>query len=181
MADLILHIPEIEAKGRKSYDLALSPAWLSAAFADTDLRVVEGDADGGRFAVEAQKAGDDLVLQGAIDVVLSAPCARCNEPVRLAMHVPFTQMLTPRPADTALPEELELTPEDLELEHYSGDTVALDALVREAILLEVPMRPLHPEGECDPAIEATLAAAAASKPATGPLSGLASLKDKLKS
>lgn len=180
MAELVLHLPEIEAQGRKSYDLALARAWLSEAFADTDLTVEEQPGHAGHLRLDAQKAGDDVVLQGTLKVAVLAPCARCNTPVRLEIDTPFTQHLTPRPSAQELPEELELTPEDLELEHYAGDEIVLDALVREAILLEIPMRPLHPEGQCDPEVEAALEAAS-QRAGSGALAGLAALKDKLKS
>ncbi|MCB9619299.1 MAG: DUF177 domain-containing protein [Sandaracinus sp.] len=181
MAHLVLHLPEIESQGRKSYDLALTRAWLAEAFADTDLTIPDDAGENaGRLVVDAQKAGDDVVLQGTLDAVVMTPCARCNAPVKLEVSMPFVHHLTPRPDHHELPEELELTPEDLELEHYGGDEIALDALVREAILLELPMRPLHPEGECDPEVEAALKAAS-EKAASGPLAGLAALKDKLKS
>lgn len=181
MPELVLHLPEIEAQGRKSYDLALSRAWLTSAFEGTDLSVPEDAPEPpGRLVLDAQKAGDDVVLQGSLSAALRTPCARCNGPMRLDVAAPFVQHLTPRPAAGELPEELELTPEDLELEHYAGDEIALDALVREAILLELPMRPLHPEGGCDPEVEAILAESER-RGAQGPLAGLASLKDKLKS
>lgn len=181
MPELVLHLPEIEAQGRKSYDLTLSRAWLTSAFEGTDLSVPEDAPEpAGRLVLDAQKAGDDVVLQGSLSAALRTPCARCNGPMRLDVAAPFVQHLTPRPAAGELPEELELTPEDLELEHYAGDEIALDALVREAILLEVPMRPLHPEGGCDPEVE-TILAESERRSAQGPLAGLASLKDKLKS
>lgn len=181
MAHLVLHLPEIEAQGRKTYDLPLTRAWLTGAFEDTELGVPDDASEPpGRLVIEAQKAGDDVVLQGELSAALLTPCARCNAPVRLDVAVPFTQHLTPRPAAGELPEELELTPEDLELEHYAGEEIALDALVREAILLEVPMRPLHAEGGCDPEVVAALAAVE-QRAATSALAGLASLKDKLKS
>lgn len=180
MAELVLHLPEIEAQGRKTYDIALSRAWLAEAFADTELTMAEQPEIAGRLRLDAQKAGDDVVLQGSLTVAVLAPCARCNAPVALALDLPFTQHLTPRPSGQELPDELELTPEDLELEHYAGDEIILDALVREAILLEIPMRPLHLEGQCDPEVEAALEAAS-KRAGRGALAGLAALTDKLKS
>src|SRR4030065_464925 len=39
-------------------------------------------------------------------------------------------------------DELELTPEDLDREFFTGDRIVLDDLVREQLILEAPMQPL---------------------------------------
>lgn len=187
MATLILRIAEIESKGRIEARFPLTRAWLEEALAETELTVPHdgasekaGGDEVGVAEVVAHMAGQDVVVQGQLNVALEVPCARCNEPLALALDVAFTQLSSPRPDRHELPEELELTPDDLDRDYFSGDELALDAMVREALLLEVPMRPLHDEADCDPAVVAALADAAARRP-KGALAGLAGLKDKLKS
>lgn len=183
MPTLTLRIPEIESKGRVEARFALTRAWLDEALAQTELSTPGAGADDeevGEVRLAAQMAARDVVVQGTVEVSLAAPCARCNGPLVLALAVPFTQLASPRPDRLELPEELELTPEDLDREYYAGDELVLDAMVREALLLEVPMRPVHDEADCDPAVIAALADAEARRP-KGALAGLAGLKDKLKS
>ena len=148
-----LSIPEIARKGEKSFSFSISGAWLESAMEDTDFRAPTEDA-AGQLTVDAQKMGDDVLVQGRADATLFVPCARCDDPVELALNAEFAQVFVPR---GSLPmvsdeEEIELTPEDIARETYVGDTIELDALIREHLILEVPMRTVCPGGCSDPAI-----------------------------
>ncbi|MEM1418164.1 MAG: DUF177 domain-containing protein [Myxococcota bacterium] len=188
MAAFVLSLPEVEKEGSKTLAFPVTFAWLREALADTDLSAGAGDDDAsvGELLVTATKTGTDLLVQGQAQTTLEAPCARCNGPVEVALDAAFTHLLQPMPAAgaPALPDELELTPEDLDRDYFGGDEVALDALVREQLLLELPMRVVHPEGECDPEVvgylESEAAAAAKVDPRLAPLLALkgALMKDE---
>jgi len=71
-------------------------------------------------------------------------CGVCLAELDLDLTAPLSAFLMPRSdAETAAGEEL--TPEELEREWYEGDRFALDELVRDAIMLELPMTPRCPE------------------------------------
>lgn len=175
MAEFVVNVLEIEKSGGKAYDFPVRGAWLASALADTDFGADE--AAEGALHVSARKAGADLILEGRLTTRVVVPCARCNEALVWPVEVAFSHFLSPRGDQQELVEELELTPEDLDRDCYDGPEVDLDALVREHVLLSVPMQPMHDEKDCDPEILRRLAEAAARKPAS-PLAALAALKDK---
>jgi uncharacterized protein len=107
-----------------------------------------GDAAEGRLVLHAHKQGTDIVLHGHVSAGLVVECSRCLGEAPIDVSVDVASLLTARSADLRPePDELELTPEDLEREFYSGDHIVLDAVVRENLLLEVPIKPLCAE-EC---------------------------------
>ena len=56
------------------------------------------------------------------------------------MSIPW-RYLARRDENEPVDDDEELTPEDLEREWYSGDTLILDDMIRDAIMLELPMNP----------------------------------------
>ncbi len=175
MAEFVVNVLEVERSGGKSYDFPVRGAWLVAALADTDFDAAR-DAEG-TLHVAARKAGADVLLEGRLTTRIVVPCARCNEALAWPVEVDFTHFLSPRAEHLPLAEELELTPEDLDRDYFVGDAIELDGLVREHVLLSVPMQPMHDESDCDPQVLQRLRDAAGRKPAS-PLAALAALKDK---
>lgn len=130
----------------KDYSFPLREAWLVEALEGTSVRhdSVSGD---GSLSVRASRQGKDIVVHGRLAAGLIAECARCLADAPLAVDAAVGALLTARSADLRPePDELELTPEDLEREFFSGDRIELDAMVREQLLLEVPIKPLCDEG-----------------------------------
>ena len=73
---------------------------------------------------------------------LKTDCASCLTGFELDVPVIFNLTLKPRPASSGeLPEDLELTREDLEECFYEGETIDLDEILREQLLLALPMYP----------------------------------------
>lgn len=120
----------------------------------------------GTLAIRASKSGHDVVVDGTLDATLSIPCARCLTPFDLPIHadlqvlyVPADRVKAPTPKkDAAGPgsdkrsakekeaeEEYEFTSEEADTLGYDGETVVLDDLVRDELLLEIPMIPLCSE------------------------------------
>ncbi len=178
MSSFVLDLNDFTATGEKSYEFAITRDWLTEALEDTEYGAPES-GEPGTLEVVGRKMGDDVLADGRIRAVLRVPCARCNEDIDFPVDLPFTQLFVPRGSyeEQATEEEVELTPQDLERETYTGDEIALDALVRENLILEVPMSPRCPGGCADPAIAAILDKPPEKKP--GPLAGLLDLKDKI--
>jgi uncharacterized protein len=150
MAAFVLHVPDIDADG-KTYVFPLTTAWVKNALAGSDLRADES-APEGVVKVFAQRSGADVLVTGAIDTRILADCVRCLEDAPVVVHSEIGSLFTARGEDYRPPaDEDELTPEELAREHFTGDDIALDELVREQIILEVPMQPLCRE-DC-PGIE----------------------------
>lgn len=142
MAELTLHVHDIDDVG-KDYEFTLSPAWLTRELADCDLRPAgpEGHVD-----VHVQLSGRDALVNGRVRAEIVAPCSRCLGDVPCAVDTDLIALLAPTtdargralPADA----EIELTDEDIVRGHYNGSQIVLDDLVRQQIILEVPMQPL---------------------------------------
>lgn len=182
MARFILTIPDIEdAGGSLEKTFVLDTEWLSEALEGTEYSAPEKLNE--PLDIVARQIMDDVLVEGRFSTVLCGTCARCSEPLPISMKGTFTQLFTNR-TQTDLPEELELTPEDLERETFAGESIALDAFVREFILLEVPMSPKCEGGCKDPVINRILGLDDAGNPLPakkpGPLAALSDLAEKMK-
>lgn len=155
---------DIDAAGL-SLDAELPPAWLDAEVGDAEV-LAQGP---GRVAARLSRSGNDVVVRGRVQAALTTPCARCLEPAAIHVDTELTLLLQPAPAAkpgaakpgatkagaakpaTARPkhakeDEYEFSSAEADVDTYDGETVVLDDLVREAILLEVPNFPLCSEG-----------------------------------
>ncbi|HEY8072702.1 MAG TPA: DUF177 domain-containing protein [Labilithrix sp.] len=142
--ELSISVTDLDAGGR-SYRFPLRAAWIRSL-----LEGHEATASGkdGEIAVRASKSGPDVVVHGTLDAELTVPCARCTEPCELPIHaelsvlyVPASQLRQAGGDD----DEKEIDAEEADTLAYDGETVVLDGLVRDEILLEVPMIPLCSE------------------------------------
>jgi uncharacterized protein len=91
--------------------------------------------------VHAQKNGAEVLVDGAAEADLVVECARCLNDAPLHIRAEITALLS-QDKEQALPQEIELDPQDLDRAHFVGHEVVLDELVREHLLLECPMQPL---------------------------------------
>jgi uncharacterized protein len=140
MAELLIHVPDIESEG-KHYEFPLELRWMTSALEATDLR--PDPSATGRLDVIAQRSGDDILVTGKIHTRIFADCVRCLEDAPVFVDVELGSLFTARgEAHRAVADELDLTPEEIAQEFFVGDDIALDELVRETIILEVPMQPL---------------------------------------
>jgi uncharacterized protein len=134
--------------GGKEYDFVLRSAWIRG--------VLEGDeatSDGsdGALHLRLSKSGNDVVAHGKIRAGLTVPCARCLKPVALAIdqdvaviYAPAAK-LKPKGKDGKEAEEYEFQSEEADTLPYDGETVVLDDLIRDELVLEIPMIPLCSE------------------------------------
>jgi len=126
---------------RKAYHFDIPTLWLQHALEDTDLHV-DSHAPLGSLDIDLQKVGNDVVVQGHARANVITGCVRCLEDISLPLEAEITVLLSARGNRyRAVPDEQELTPEDLDREFFDGETVELDATVREHLILEVPMQP----------------------------------------
>lgn len=98
-----------------------------------DVDVEQGDGAG------TYKAG------GTVSFTADYECARCVEPYPIANHSPFHLTFAPRPEAIEENEEIEVGPDELDVEFYSERQVPLKQLAAEQIQLSIPMKPLCEE------------------------------------
>jgi uncharacterized protein len=136
-------------EGGLSLDETLSESFLTHALAevkDTGFRP-DGPA---LLHVKLQKTGSGVLLRGSTEVNVQTPCRRCLADVHLRVPVSFTLNLVSRAALSDAEQKaggdddqserggsfvLERADEEL----FDGKTIDLDPLVREQVLLALPM------------------------------------------
>ena len=135
-------LSEVDAGG-KDYVLVLRSAWIRSALEDAD---VSTDGTDGALRVRVSKSDNDVALHGRLTAKLTGTCGRCLGPAPIAIAQDVAALFVPKstvktPADA----EYEFRPEEADVLTYSGEMVVLDDLVRDELLLEIPMIPLCSE------------------------------------
>jgi len=81
----------------------------------------------------------DIRVHGKLAVRLEASCARCLEPVAHNVAREFDLLYRPLGADAGQ-EELSVTSAEAEVSYYQGEGLPLEDLLREQLLLAVPLK-----------------------------------------
>jgi DUF177 domain-containing protein len=140
--ELTIPIHALDAGGRH-YVFPIRAAWIRSQLEGQEAAPAGPD---GELDVRVSKSGNDVVVHGTLKARLTIPCARCLEPATIDIDDPISVLMVP--AHTLkLPEgEYEFGPEEADVLPYEGDNLVLDSLVRDELLLEIPMIPLCSEG-----------------------------------
>lgn len=109
---------------------------------DPGLEFDAGDLSG---VVRLEKHGKDILVRGHLEGHLDLTCSRCLDYYAGPFTADFDLLLVPGP-EPMVPEE-ELTAADLDLDYVTGAMVDLEGIIREQIILTVPLKPLCRE-EC---------------------------------
>ncbi len=127
---------------------------------------------------------DDIHVAGDLSTQLELLCARCLESVVRDVSRSFDLLYRPQGSDAGH-EELSVTDAEAEIGYYTGDGVLLEDVLREQVLLAVPIKTVCSE-ECKglcPHCGQNLNQGACACPATAGderWTALKDLKDKLK-
>jgi uncharacterized protein len=122
--------------------LNLGEDWFSAWQAeDPELPFPEPGVIQG--SVHVEKLGRDLLVRGHLAGILKLSCSRCLAVYDEPVQADFDILLVPGPEP--LMDEEELSEADLDLDYYSGETVELEGLIREQVILLIPLKPLCAE------------------------------------
>jgi len=81
----------------------------------------------------------DIRVEGRFSTSLELPCARCLEPVAEEIARSFDLLYRPQGADAG-PEERAVGPGEAEISYYEGQGLWLEDLLREQLLLAVPLK-----------------------------------------
>jgi uncharacterized protein len=151
-------VRDLDAAG-KPFRFALRTTWMRGALEGTEVQPAGAD---GSLDVRVSKSGTDVVLRGKLAAELVLPCARCLEPARVSVKQDLSALAVlmskmreegrrkgasrARDASPARGgEQEEESPPDADMIAYDGETLVLDDLVRDELLLAVPMIPLCSE------------------------------------
>lgn len=148
---------------RRRWDLPSE--WVDRALEESEAR---SDGTPGVLELYLKKNGREVLVKGEATVNVTMPCARTLEPVPVRLEAPIMLLLTPkapapsgpgrarrREAPRARTEEdveadEQLSAEQAARDEYEGDTVILDAFVREHLLLELPLFPVRSDLPLEP-------------------------------
>jgi uncharacterized protein len=183
--ELTIPVRDLDASG-KEVRFTLRAPWLRGMFAaESDATRRRGDeisaTKDGELDLRVSKSGTDVVVHGTLEADLEVPCARCLRPAAVHVKQPLSVLMVPagqmkhggngRGRDDD--EGKELSEEEADVLPYDGDTVVLDDLVRDELVLAIPMIPLCSEAcpgiSPPPAGHASPEAAPAVDPRLAPL------------
>jgi len=83
----------------------------------------------------------DIRLKGRFAGSFEVPCARCVEPVKIPLAAEFDLIFRPAGADAEAPER-SITAPETEIGYYQKDSLWLEDVLREQVLLSLPVRTL---------------------------------------
>jgi uncharacterized protein len=84
-----------------------------------------------RLDLRLESVMDGVLVSGTVEVSVQAECGRCLEPVTDRLEVPVQELFAYAPAD----------PDD-EQPLLTGDFIDLQPLVRDAVVLDLPLNPV---------------------------------------
>ncbi|HEU4766504.1 MAG TPA: DUF177 domain-containing protein [Pyrinomonadaceae bacterium] len=91
-------------------------------------------------------SGNEVLVEGHVEAEAQLECDRCLKPVQLPVSADFTlEYITG--ADYASSSAAALSEEEMSVSVFDGESIDVDEIVKEQILLEVPARTLCRE-EC---------------------------------
>ncbi len=129
-------------------DVELPRDWFLRTFADTDVAPQSGSEPAGHIRGRLSRSGNDIVVRARVKAAVNVSCVRCLEPTAAEVDAELSLLLQPKRSESKRgrrherAEEYEFDAVEADLDIFDGETVILDAFVRERILLEVPTFPL---------------------------------------
>jgi uncharacterized protein len=95
------------------------------------------------WKVTAERAGLEIRITGTLDVTLEVNCSRCLEPARIQVTKAFDLFFRERDEEMFdEDEEIELDDKDTRTAFFTGTKLAIGDILREQILLALPMKAL---------------------------------------
>jgi uncharacterized protein len=125
------------------FDLELAPGAIDFG---QEAEQVGPMATAGRVEVLHEHRGPkdivaDIRLRGQFSGNFEVPCARCVEPVEIPLAAEFDLIFRPAGADSEAPER-SITAPETEIGYYQKDSLSLEDVLREQVLLSLPVKTL---------------------------------------
>ena len=127
----IRDIPELGLDWEATFDAG----FLRDALGGSDVDLAGSRA----FAsLHLSRVGDNVFARGRLAGNLTVPCSRCLAPTAMLVDVPLRYTFAP---DDLAPPDDDIA-DDVEFATHDGQHVVFDDILREALILTVPMTPL---------------------------------------
>ena len=125
----------------KDLSLDLGPEWFGRwREEDPGLEFAVARING---QVTLAQHASDILVRGSIEGHMELACSRCLESFTAPAAIDFDLLLVHGPPAAAADEDL--SPSDLDLDYYTGEIVDLESILREQIILMMPLKPLCDE------------------------------------
>jgi uncharacterized protein len=105
-----------------------------------------GNPDNVHVELKITKISKKVLIKGTVDGSVLLNCGRCLNDYSYPLNISFNEEYDPA-GEMARDEDQELNSVDLDLSYYRDDEIDVVELVKEQVLLSVPMKPLCKE-EC---------------------------------
>jgi uncharacterized protein len=130
---LKIRLREIPPEGR-DHVFPLDPAWFAESMRDMEGAWAQAS---GEVPANFSRTGSEVLARGEVRARFSVPCARCLEPASVEVRAPFATTFVPSGAG-----EAKGAGDDPDLATYDGDEIDLQELVRQQVVLGVPISTL---------------------------------------
>jgi len=133
---VFFHVRDLEVRAGR-FDVELPPGTIE--FLDPKLRQAGALTAAGKVELVSGTLGE-IRAKGHLRVLMEADCDRCLEAARLPIDSDFE--LYYRPVSDGFGEETAIDRSESEMGFYEGDGVELNEILREYVLLSLPMQRL---------------------------------------
>jgi len=137
---LRLLLCEIENEG-STVERELGQTWLQEVLSGAgpiEFRALQGNT----ISIKARRLGLDVTIESGFTLRLAPECAACAREFEMDVPVAFSLNLKPKPhRKKTLADDVELCSQELDEFFYEGDAVDLEEILREQVLLALPMYP----------------------------------------
>ncbi len=132
---MFFSVKELELR-KARFDVALAPGQID--FGDQGLRQVTPLEAVGTAELLGNTLGE-IRVRGHMKVTIEGDCDRCLDKARFPLDSDFD--LFYRPASfSATQEEVAISPDEIEVAFYEGGGIELNDILREYVLLSLPMQ-----------------------------------------
>ena len=131
---MFFHVRDLEVRA-KQFDVEVAPGVID--YQDAKLRQAGALKAEGKAELVTGALGE-IRVSGRLAVLMKADCDRCLEPARFPIDSDFT--LYYRPVDEGYGDEKEIDAGEAEMGFYDGEGLDVNEVLREFVLLSLPMQ-----------------------------------------
>ncbi|MBI2067150.1 MAG: DUF177 domain-containing protein [Deltaproteobacteria bacterium] len=113
--------------------------WFAEVLRDAFQQDYQAGQNGG-LHLKVLKTCDNVSLEGEVEVDLNPVCSRCLKAFPFHSQIPIDLVMAPSEGVDSEPVEEELVVDDIDFSFYEGNEIDVGKMVREALVLSVPIR-----------------------------------------
>jgi uncharacterized protein len=131
---MILHIEQLQQLEELSLDVSHQECHLPEDIGKFTAPI--------HLDAQVRKVKEEITIEGRISTHLNMTCSRCLTRYDESIEDTFEVIYLPRFDTQEVVDEVELEEVDLNVSYYESETISLTELIREQLLLLLPVKPL---------------------------------------